>query len=102
MILERAEFTVVDPEGFAAAYRAARRHIARAPGFRFVELSRGVERPDVFLLLVGWDTVEDHTVGFRGSELYEHWRELLHPFFTAPARVEHFEKGDGPWPSHES
>jgi heme-degrading monooxygenase HmoA len=49
-----------------------------------------VERPSVYLLLVEWERVEDHTEGFRGSELYERWRSLLHPFFAEPAAVEHF------------
>lgn len=94
MIVEHAEFTIAEDHvgEFEKAFGEAREFIARSPGFRFAELLHGVERPGVFLLLVGWESVEDHTVGFRESELYEAWRALLHPFFAAPARVEHFEE----------
>jgi heme-degrading monooxygenase HmoA len=94
MIVEHAEFTVSPDRAaeFEKAYGQAREFITQARGFRFAELLRGVERPDAFLLLVGWETVEDHTVGFRESDLYASWRALLHPFFAAPARVEHFEE----------
>ena len=48
------------------------------------------ERPGTYLLLVGWDTVEAHTEGFRGSPEYHRWRELLHPFYEPFPIVEHF------------
>ncbi len=97
MIVEHAEFTIPEEcaDEFEKAFGEAREFIARSPGFRFAELLCGVERPGVFLLLVGWDSVEDHTVGFRESELYEGWRALLHPFFAIPARVEHFTERTG-------
>ena len=63
----------------------------RPAGFRSLTLSRCMERPDVFLLLVEWDRLEDHTVGFRGSADYQKWRELLHRFYEPFPLVEHFE-----------
>ena len=55
-------------------------------------LSRCQERPSSFLLLVEWATLEDHTVGFRGSQEYEQWRALLHDFYDPFPVVEHFDQ----------
>jgi len=43
------------------------------------------------VLQIFWDTLEDHTVGFRGSSLFTEWRAIVGPFFAAPPHVEHFE-----------
>ena len=79
-----------DAAAFETAYAQAKTVLARSPGFRFVELHRGVERPDMFLLLVGWDTLEDHVDGFRGSDLFTQWRALISPYFVELPVVEHF------------
>ncbi len=47
-------------------------------------------RPDRFLLLVQWETLEDHTEGFRGSADYERWRALLHHFYDPFPVVQHY------------
>ncbi|NUU16109.1 antibiotic biosynthesis monooxygenase [Cellulomonas humilata] len=60
------------------------------PGFRGVHVSRCVERPGTYLLLIGWDSVEAHETGFRGSPQYARWRELLHHFYDPFPVVEHF------------
>ena len=60
------------------------------PGFRGLTLSRCLERDDVYLLLVQWERLEDHTEGFRGSPEYGRWRELLHHFYEPFPVVEHF------------
>jgi heme-degrading monooxygenase HmoA len=65
--------------------------IAASPGFRSLRVERCLERPGTFLLLVEWDTLEDHTEGFRGSAAYEEWRALLHHFYDPFPVVEHFE-----------
>ena len=67
MILERALITVKpgQAEAFKAAFPKARPHIEAAKGFRKIEMRQGIEHPDDFLLLVWWETLEDHTVGFR-------------------------------------
>lgn len=75
---------------FEAAFVEARPLIAAQPGFRSLSLSRSIETPSTYLLLVGWDTVEAHTEGFRRSAEYERWRELLHPFYEPFPVVEHF------------
>lgn len=60
------------------------------PGFLSLSLSRSVESPGTYLLLVEWDTLEDHTVGFRGSPEYQQWRALLHRFYEPFPVVEHY------------
>jgi heme-degrading monooxygenase HmoA len=49
-----------------------------------------VERPDTYLFTIDWETLEDHTVGFRESELFTRWRELIGKHFDGPPTVEHF------------
>jgi heme-degrading monooxygenase HmoA len=92
MIIEHGRINVLPgQEGdFERAYAEAAGVIARSPGFRFVRLSRGVEHPSRYLLLVGWDTVEDHTVGFRESELFTQWRALIGPYFDGAPEVDHY------------
>ncbi|MCC2334969.1 antibiotic biosynthesis monooxygenase family protein [Cellulomonas wangsupingiae] len=92
MVLEHALLPVVpgrEPE-FEEAFDSARTIIAGMPGFRGLTLSRCVERPGTYLLLVEWESLEDHTVGFRGSPGYQRWRELLHHFYDPFPVVEHF------------
>lgn len=79
-------------DAFEAAFAEAKTIIAGVPGFRSLTLSRCLERPGTYLLLVEWDGLEDHTVGFRGSQEYHQWRELLHHFYEPFPTVEHFER----------
>lgn len=64
--------------------------IEASPGFQRLSVSRGVESPSCYLLLVEWDDLEAHTEGFRGSAAYEQWRALLHHFYDPFPVVEHF------------
>jgi heme-degrading monooxygenase HmoA len=92
MVLEHAVLDVVagrEPE-FERAFEEARPYITGAAGCRSLRLSRCLERPGRYLLLVEWDTVEDHTEGFRRSPAYEEWRRLLHHFYDPFPVVEHF------------
>lgn len=75
---------------FEDAFRRAKHIIATMPGFRSLTLSRCLERPNVYLLLIEWENLEDHTEGFRGSPRYDEWRDLLHHFYEPFPRVEHF------------
>ena len=75
---------------FERAFGAARGIIESMPGFLSLTLSRGVESQSSYLLLVEWASVEHHTVGFRGSERYAEWRDLLHHFYEPFPTVEHF------------
>lgn len=75
---------------FERAFERARWIISSMPGFRELTLSRGVESPNSYLLLVRWDTIDDHEIGFRGSPEYQQWRALLHDFYEPFPVVEHF------------
>jgi heme-degrading monooxygenase HmoA len=75
---------------FERAFAEAKDIIAAMPGFAGLTLSRCVERPAAYLLLVEWDRLEDHTEGFRGSPEYQRWRALLHDFYEPFPTVEHY------------
>ena len=92
MVLELAEITVLpgQEDRFADACRDGVALIRASPGFRSVRVTRGIESPARFVLLVEWDDLEAHTVGFRESERFTRWRAVIGPFFDGPPRVEHF------------
>lgn len=75
---------------FEAAFAQALPLIRATDGFLNLSLSRSIESPSSYLLLVEWESVEAHTVGFRGSDRYLRWRELLHRFYEPFPVVEHF------------
>ncbi|MEV7636940.1 antibiotic biosynthesis monooxygenase [Pseudarthrobacter enclensis] len=77
-------------QDFEAAFGQARHIIAAMPGFISLSLSRSIESPGTYLLLVEWETLEDHTEGFRGSAEYQQWRALLHRFYEPFPVVEHY------------
>ncbi|MEZ5121916.1 MAG: antibiotic biosynthesis monooxygenase [Solirubrobacterales bacterium] len=96
MIIERATLTI-QPGGeadFEAAFAQARRVVGQADGFQSLRIARGIESPSTYLLLIEWDTVEAHMIGFRESDRFVRWRELIGPYFAAPPAVEHFEPID--------
>jgi len=93
MILEHALLPVKAGQeaAFEAAFAEARPIIASMPGFISLRLERGIESPSTYLLLVEWQTVEHHEVGFRQSPEYQQWRGLLHHFYDPFPVVEHFQ-----------
>jgi quinol monooxygenase YgiN len=90
VVLEVALIDVTDAVGFAAAYRQARENLVDTPGCRSVRMTRGIESPERFVLLVEWDSVEAHEVNFRQTDRFISWRGLIGPYFSQPPRVEHF------------
>jgi len=94
MVLELAILNVRcgQEASFEAAMREARPLIAASPGFESLDLRRCVETPNRYVLLVGWKNVEDHTAGFRQSDRYQKWRELLHHFYDPFPTVEHYNE----------
>jgi heme-degrading monooxygenase HmoA len=94
MVLEIADIAVLPgtEEEFADAVRKGIRYVSDTPGFRTARLTRGVESPSRFILLIEWDSVEAHTVGFRESENFGRWRGLIGPFLDGAPRVEHFDE----------
>jgi heme-degrading monooxygenase HmoA len=94
MTLEIADFYT--PEGQEASFTVALQRgldtvLRHARGFRSARVLRSIESPQRFVLMVEWDTLEDHTVGFRGGELFAQWRAIVGPFFAQPPQVAHFE-----------
>jgi heme-degrading monooxygenase HmoA len=94
MILEVALLNVRlgQEAAFETAMRAARPLIAATPGFLSIEIRRCVETPNRYLLQVSWETLEDHTIGFRQSDRYQQWRTLLHHFYDPFPTVEHYQE----------
>lgn len=93
MILEHALLDVI-PGGeveFEETFDTAKLIISTMPGFGSLRLSKCIEQPNKYLLLVEWDTLEHHTEGFRHSPNYQQWRALLHHFYDPHPTVLHFE-----------
>ncbi len=92
MVLEVALIDVQpgQEDAFASAYAQARPWLADTEGCITVRMTRGVESPSRFVLLVEWDTVEAHLDNFRATDRFTQWRELIGPYFAAPPVVEHF------------
>ena len=90
MVLEVALIDVTDPDAFEAAFLGAREILATTPGCRSVRMTRGVESPERFVLLVEWDDVDAHLHNFRETERFTRWRAAIGPWFAGPPRVEHF------------
>ena len=93
MILEIADIRIRPGEQAAfdeAIARGVRTIIAQARGFRGFKVHKGIESPERYLLQIFWDTLEDHTVGFRQSPAFAEWRAVVGPFFAQPPVVEHF------------
>ncbi|CAA0119084.1 Uncharacterised protein [Halioglobus japonicus] len=76
---------------FEAAFENAQRIISSMPGYMSHQLQRCLEHTGRYLLLVNWERLEDHTVGFRTSEQYQEWRQLLHHFYEPFPAVEHYQ-----------
>jgi heme-degrading monooxygenase HmoA len=93
MILEVAllKIKAVETKKFEAAFPQAEKVISQAKGYLSHELRRCIETKDRYLLLVRWESVEAHTVGFRESPLFQQWRGLIGGFFDGPPQVEHYE-----------
>lgn len=90
-VLEIADINVLrgSEADFEAAYRAAADVLRTTPGCNSVRMTRGIESPSRYVLLVEWDSVQAHEENFRGSERFVTWRAAIGPFFDGPPRVEH-------------
>jgi heme-degrading monooxygenase HmoA len=97
MILEVAPLHIRSgqAEAFEAAFREAQAIISGMPGYISHDLERCLERPNEYLLLVRWESVEAHEIGFRGSPEYAEWKALLHHFYDPFPTVFHFEPVEG-------
>jgi len=91
MILEIAQIDVkpgMEAE-FESGVAKAAPIFQRAKGCRGLTLQRSVEKPERYRLFINWDTVENHTVDFRGSADFQEWRKLVGHCFASPPEVEH-------------
>lgn len=94
MILEIADIRITPGTGNefdVAIQRGIETVASKAKGFRGYKVNRGIESPDRYVLMIFWDTLENHTVDFRQGPLFPLWRAIVGPFFAAPPAVEHFE-----------
>jgi len=92
MVLEVAILDVKagETDAFETAFAQAQTIIASLPGYINHQLQKCVENPQRYILLVNWQTLEDHTQGFRGSPQYQEWKVLLHHFYDPFPLVEHY------------
>ncbi len=94
MILEIADIRIAPGQNaaFEAAVQRGLDEVAsRAKGFKGAKVNRGIESPQRYVLQIFWDSLEDHTVGFRQGPLFAQWRAIVGPFFANPPVVEHFD-----------
>ena len=91
MVLEMAHIDVIEGKTteFEAGVTQALPLFKRAKGCIGVELHRGVERPNHYVLMVQWQTLDDHMVHFRESADFQEWRRLVGPYFANPPSVHH-------------
>ena len=79
-------------EAFEEAFADAQPIIEAAKGYIQHELQQCVEDNDKYLLTVRWNTIEDHTTGFRESKGFQEWKKLLHHFYDPSPVVEHYKR----------
>jgi heme-degrading monooxygenase HmoA len=93
MILEVAILDVKPEVGkeFEISFREASAIISSMPGYISHELQKCIETSSRYILLVQWETLEDHTIGFRQSEKYQEWKNLLHHYYDPFPTVEHYQ-----------
>jgi heme-degrading monooxygenase HmoA len=77
---------------FEAAFKKASKIISSMDGYLSHELHKCIEVQGKYLLLVRWESLESHTIGFRSSAEYQEWKKLLHHFYEPFPTVEHFEE----------
>ena len=94
MILEVAILNIKPGQEneFEAAFGKAQAIISSMNGYRSHQLQKCIEQPAQYVLLVNWESLEDHTVGFRESAQYQEWRQLLHHFYDPFPEVQHYQR----------
>ncbi len=92
MILEVAVLNIKEgfSEAFEITFQEAKTIISSMKGYVFHELKKCIEVENKYILLVNWETIEDHEIGFRKSEKYQLWKALLHDFYEPFPTVEHY------------
>jgi heme-degrading monooxygenase HmoA len=94
MILEAATLIVIPGKEhqFEKDFITAGQYISAVKGYIKHSLNKCIEQPNQYLLLVEWETLEDHTIGFRQSPQYLEWKKLLHHYYDPFPVVLHYEE----------
>jgi heme-degrading monooxygenase HmoA len=93
MILELADIRIQagqQADFDIAIQRGLDEVISKATGFCGYKVNKGIESPERYVLMIFWETLENHTVDFRESPAFLQWRAIVGPFFASPPVVEHF------------
>lgn len=93
MILELADIRIQpgkQAEFDAAIQRGLAEVISKSKGFKGFKVNKGMESPERYILMIFWETLENHTVDFRQSPAFAEWRAIVGPYFATPPVVEHF------------
>ena len=93
MILEIADIRIHPGQNAAfeeAIKKATEVVLPKTKGVHGYKINHCIETPERYVLQIFWDTLEDHTVGFRQGPLFTEWRSYIGPFFAQPPLVEHF------------
>jgi heme-degrading monooxygenase HmoA len=93
MILELATVDIKSGTNteFEDALNKAQHVISRSKGYIGHQFQKCIEQKSRYVLLIRWQTLEDHTKGFRESELFKEWRALIGPYFDTTPVVQHYE-----------
>ncbi|MEO8111122.1 MAG: antibiotic biosynthesis monooxygenase [Ginsengibacter sp.] len=94
MITEIAVLYIRKNEGhlFENAFSEAQKIISAMNGYIEHELQKCIEEENKYVLIVRWDSIENHVEGFRKNEKYEEWKKLLHHFYDPFPVVEHYQR----------
>lgn len=93
MIIEHVHLQIKPDQSqvFEEAFHRAKEIIAPMQGLNAVQLIKNIENEHAYILLIFWDRIEDHTEGFRKSEAYIKWKEILHLFYDPMPKVEYYQ-----------
>lgn len=96
MITEIAILNIKKKEdlNFETNFRKASAIISKMNGYIGHELLKFIEKENKYILIVRWEKLEDHTIGFRKSKEYLQWKDLLHHFYDPFPTVEHYKSID--------
>lgn len=91
MILEIAQIDIksgMEAE-FETCVKKAGPIFQRSKGCKGMTLQRSHEKPTHYMLFVTWETLENHTKDFFGSDNWKEWRGLVGHCFAGPPDVGH-------------
>lgn len=94
MILEIADIRIQagkQAQFDEAIVRGLEEVIVHAKGFQGYKVNKSIETPERYVLMIFWETLENHTVDFRQSDAFTNWRNIVGSYFAVPPLVEHFD-----------